>query len=204
MKRLLPFFLLMVFLFVMLVVFRNPILVKVGSFLIHEDNVEKVDAMVVLSGSAFERGGKGASLWGQGVANKILCPGGNLVLDLLILTGDTIYENNLTRLKLIQEGVPDSLIFCVNEGTSTIEEANAILRYCQAKNVKSIMIVSSYFHTARAYRVYKKVFEGSGISINMQGSPAIRYDEKKWWTSEDGLINFNNELVKSIYYFVKY
>lgn len=204
MRKLLAIVVIGAMLMVFLFVFRNSILLYAGNLLIHEDKVEKVDAMVVLSGSAFERGGKGALLWSKGVTNKILCPGGNIVLDLLILTGDTIYENNLTRLKLIQEGVPDSLIFCVNEGTSTIEEAGAILNYCQANNLKSIMIVSSFFHTARAYRVYKKVFDGSGIVINVQGSPAIRYDEEKWWTSEDGLINFNNEVIKSIYYCLKH
>lgn len=183
--------------------FKVPILQFAGSLLIHEDPLTHADAVVVLSGSAFERGNKGAELIGKGYANKILCPGGNIDYTYLILMGDSIYESDITRKKIIRNGINDSIVIAIHNGTSTIEEAKAIRAYCKFNNIKSLIVVSSYFHTARVNRVYKKVFDNSNIKIIIRGANSVYFDEKYWWKSEYGLLNFNNEIIKTLYYLFK-
>lgn len=204
MKKLIVFIVFLVMLVAVLKTFHSPILRYAGRCLIKEDSLQKADALVVLSGSAFERGNKGAELLQNGYAKKIICPGGNLDLNYLILFGDSIYECDITKKKILQSGVSDSVVVCVYNGTSTLEEAQAVKAYCLQQKLKSIIVVSSYFHTARVKRVYAKIFAGSDIKIIVRGAKSVHYDENQWWQSEEGLISFNNEWMKTLYYFIKH
>lgn len=201
MKKLFGFILCVFLLMAILGIFRAPILRIAGNGLIYQDSLQVSEALVVLSGSAFERGNKGAELLKNGFAKKIICPGGNLDMNYLILYNDSIYEGDITKKKIVQSGVADSLVVALHEGTSTLEEAESIYRYCLKEKIRSIIVVSSFFHTARVHRVYQKCFNNSGIRITIQGANSIRYDEQNWWRSEDGLIGFNNEWMKTIYYY---
>lgn len=204
MKKLFSCIVLIVMFWAVFKTFHAPILRVAGQFLIHEDSLQKADALVVLSGSAFERGNKGAELLQNGFAQKIICPGGNLDLNYLILFGDSIYECDITKKKIMQSGVSDSALVCVYNGTSTQEEAHAVKEYCMLHRINSIVVVSSYFHTARVKRVYAKIFSDTHIKIIVRGANSVRYNENLWWQSEEGLIAFNNEWLKTFYYFVKH
>jgi uncharacterized SAM-binding protein YcdF (DUF218 family) len=204
MKKPIVFVVFVMMLAAVLKTFHSPILKFAGQCLINEDSLQKADALVVLSGSAFERGNKGAELMQNGFAQKIICPGGNLDLNYLILFGDSIYECDITKKKILQSGVSDSSVVCIYNGTSTQEEAQAVKEYCILHHFKSIIVVSTYFHTARVKRVYSKIFAGSGIAIIVRGAKSVHYDENLWWQSEEGLISFNNEWMKTFYYFVKH
>ncbi|MBL7799292.1 MAG: YdcF family protein [Chitinophagales bacterium] len=204
MKKLFGFIVLIVMLWAVFKTFHAPILRTAAQFLIHEDSLQKADALVVLSGSAFERGNKGAELLQNGFAQKIICPGGNLDLNYFILFGDSIYECDITKKKILQSGVSDSSVVCIYDGTSTQEEAQAVRAYCLLHQIKSIIVISTYFHTARVKRVYSKIFDGSGITIIIRGAKSVHYDENQWWHSEEGLISFNNEWMKTFYYFLKH
>lgn len=204
MKKLFGFVVMLVMLGAVFNTFHTPILRFAGNCLISEDSLQKADALVVLSGSAFERGNKGAELLQNGFAKKIICPGGNLDLNYLILFGDSIYECDITKKKILQSGVSDSSVVCIYNGTSTQEEAQAVKAYCLLHQFKSIIVVSTYFHTARVKRVYSKFFDDSGITIIVRGAKSVHYDENQWWHSEEGLISFNNEWMKTFYYFLKH
>jgi uncharacterized SAM-binding protein YcdF (DUF218 family) len=108
---------------------------------------------------------KGPELLQNGFAKKIICPGGNLDLNYLILFGDSIYECDITKKKILQSGVSDSSVVCIYNGTSTQEEAQAVKEYCKIHQFKSIIVVSTYFHTARVKRVYSKVFAGPVLPL---------------------------------------
>lgn len=204
MKKLVVALIVLVMIVSLLKTFHTPILQKMGDLLIYQDSLTNADAMVVLSGGAFERGNAGAEIFKTHKIKKIICPGGNINYDALILYGDTVYESDITRLRIIQKGVPDTVVVALHEGTSTFEEAEEIKNYCTTYGFSSIVIVSSYFHTARVNSVYKKVFRDSNIKTCIRGAYSVRFDEKQWWKSEEGLIAFQNEMIKTIYYYFKY
>ncbi len=184
------------------VIFKTPILQSFSGFLIKQDAPEESDAMVVLSGNAFDRGNEGARLYRDGYTKRVICPGGNLERAFLIM-GDTVYESELLKKNIVRNGVPDSMITLLRYGTSTAEEADTLLGYCREHHVKKLLVVTSLFHTRRAGKVYRKKFAGTETKIIMRGAHDSQFDENYWWKDEYGLIALNNEYMKTFYYFLK-
>jgi uncharacterized SAM-binding protein YcdF (DUF218 family) len=201
-KKLLASILFLIMLIAVCAAFKTPILQPFSNFLMKQDAPEKADLMVVLSGSAFDRGNEGARLYKEGYAKQVICPGGNLE-DLFLILGDTMYESDLCRKNVIRNGVADSLVTALHYGTSTREEADTILGYCKQHQIKKIIVVTTLFHTRRAGRVYKERFAKEGITVLMRGAHASDYSEDLWWQSEYGLIALNNEYMKTLYYLIK-
>ena len=202
MKKTLAFLCLCIMLIAIGVTFKTPILQSFSNFLMKQDNLEKVELIVALSGNAYERGNEAADLLKQGYAPRIVCPGGNLETIFLVL-GDTIYESDLCKKDIVRNGVSDSLVAALHYGTSTREEADTILGYCKEHHIKKIIVVTTLFHTRRAGNVYKKRFAAEGITVLMRGAHAFDFDEDTWWQNEYGLIGLNNEYMKTLYYFIK-
>lgn len=157
----------------------------------------------VLSGGAFDRGNKAALLYQEGKILQFICTGKNQSPDLKALGTDTL-ESDLTKLQMVKQGVVDSLIFLLKEGTSTLEESEAILAYCKTNKIKEIGIISSRFHTKRVHQVFTKKFRKEGIEVFIYGAPSSMYNEMEWWQSEYGLIALNNEYIKQLYYLIKH
>lgn len=202
MKKWLAFIFLCIMLIALGVVFKTPILRSFSNFLMKQDDPEKADLMVVLSGNAFDRGNEGARLYKADYAHHIVCPGGNLEHAFLIM-GDTVYESDLCKKNIVKNGVPDSMVTVLRYGTSTLEEADTILGYCREHQIKKIIVVTSLFHTRRAGKVYRKRFAAAGIRVMMRGAHDSDFDENLWWQNEYGLIGLNNEYMKTLYYFLK-
>jgi uncharacterized SAM-binding protein YcdF (DUF218 family) len=184
------------------IVFKTPILRSFSNFLIKQDPLEKADLIVALSGSAYDRGNAAADLYKQGLAPRIICPGGNLE-ELFLILGDTIYESDMCKKNIIRNGVPEQSVTAIHYGTSTREEADTILSYCNLHHVKKIIVVTTLFHTRRAASVYKNRFAKEGIAVIMRGAHSSEFDENLWWQNEYGLISLNNEYMKTLYYLIK-
>ena len=184
-------------------VFQTPILRWFATSLIVEDPLQKVDAMVVLSGGGYDRGNEAVEIVHQGYTNKIICTGGNPVIELRVFNIDTL-ESDMTVANLKRQHIPDSIIVELRDGTSTKEEADIILNYCKQNNLKKIMILSSKLHTHRVQEVFKKKLRQAGIETVVRGAHNSRFDEMLWWKDEDGLIAVNNEWLKRFYYWYKY
>jgi uncharacterized SAM-binding protein YcdF (DUF218 family) len=202
MRKLLAFILLCIMLIAVGITFRTPILLSFSNHLIQQDEPQKVEAMVVLSGNAFERGYEAYDLFMKGYAPKIICPGGNLQPDFLVLN-DSVYESDLTKKSILRQHVADSIVITLHQGASTAEEAVAVLKYCKENHIKKIMVVTTLFHTRRAGHVYHKLFDKEGIQVIMRGAHCYMYDENHWWQNEYGMIGLNNEYMKTLYYWLK-
>lgn len=202
-RKIAIFFIGLSFLFAILFLLRTNILKGLADYLIVETSFDKVAYAFVLSGNALDRCGKAAELYHQGKVAAFVCTGANQSNDLKSLGIDTL-ESDLSELQLIKNGVPSALIIKIKIGTSTMEEANWILSFCQEKQLKEILIVSSKFHTRRVHQVFTKAFAEEGIQVHIAGAPSSQYDEMEWWKSEYGLIALNNEYLKQLYYLINY
>ena len=182
---------------------RMPILRGMGSFLIAEDAPERVEALVVLGGSSFDRAQAAANLYEQDYTPLLLTVGENVPSVLQVL--DTILtEAQLSQIALKEHGVPTHAIVAISVGTSTMEESEAILAYCQQEQITSLAILSDKFHLRRTRGVFEDKFEEAGIKVIFCGASSSRYEEEEWWRYEAGLIMVSNEYMKLIYYFLKY
>ncbi len=183
--------------------FRAPILRSFATFLIREDSLQKADAIFILSGGGYDRGNLAAKLFDNGWAPKIICTGGNAMPELCVFDIDTL-ESDMARANLLQQGIPDSVIVMIRNGTSTKEEAKIIFNYCSTNHFTRIIIVSSKLHTYRVNDVFRKKLKEQGVDLIIRGAASSRFNELEWWKTEDGLIAINNEWLKTFYYWWKY
>lgn len=180
-----------------------------AKFLIKEAPLDKADAIVVLSGSATyrERAQEGARLFFEGRAPRI------------VLTNDNhqgswssaqqrnlfFYERSLEELKK-SDVPPQSVEVLMQPVTSTYEEAELIRDYAQQHGLRSILIVTSAYHSRRALWVFSRVFRDTGIQI---GLDAVRPGQQSpppetWWLTLKGWRLVPTEYVKMLYYVIRY
>ncbi len=181
---------------------RNVLLPLPAKWLIKEDELQKVDAMIVLSGSGYDRGNEAARIFKGGYVSKIVCPGGNPAYEFRILKL-FISESEAAKLNLIRNNVPDSSIVVISKGTSTVEEAKFLYAFLNEHKYQKVILLTSLYHTRRAGRIFRKEFQNSDVQFIVRGAKSSRFDEYKWWLNEDGLIAMNNEIIKSFYYLFK-
>jgi uncharacterized SAM-binding protein YcdF (DUF218 family) len=187
----------------LLYIFREPVLRWFATELIVEDPLQKADAVVILSGGGFDRGNEAVKIMKAGYVNKAICTGGNPVIELKVFNIDTL-ESDMTAANLRRQGIPDSEIVELRNGTSTKEESLLIADYCHEHAIKKIMILSNKLHTRRVCEVFKPKLKKQNIEVIVRGAPNSQFDELKWWQDENGLIAVNNEWLKRFYYWWKY
>jgi uncharacterized SAM-binding protein YcdF (DUF218 family) len=188
---------------ILLYTFRQRELRWFATSLIVEDSLQKVDAIVVLSGGGYDRGNEAVKIINAGYARHVICTGGNPVIELKVFGIDTL-ESDMTAANLRRQSIPDSDITELRDGTSTKEESDIIADYCLQHQIKNIIILSSKLHTHRVQSVFKNKLQKQGIEVIVRGAPNSRFDELQWWRDEDGLIAVNNEWIKRFYYWCKY
>jgi len=187
-------------------IFKTEILKGVGNYLIYESELKKADAVFVLGGNTYDRTIRAAELFKQNYSNKIITLGAN-VATVLKSTGDSLPDALIAREQL--EKIDSALFNEANviplvEGTSTQEEAEAILNFSLENNYTKVIVVSDKFHTRRISNTFIDSFKEEGIEVMLSGASHSSYDEEFWWKSEAGLIMVNNEYVKILYYLVKF
>lgn len=204
-KRRLVFVSVLLLFLILIVVFRVNILRSIGNGLVYQDKPEPCEVIFVLSGSADERAKQAAYLHKKGYAPRIICTGA-IVPENVELLGMNYTEAQITQIALTKRyKVPDSLVTCLLEGTSTKEEADAILDYAEKHHLTKIMIVSTAFHTKRVKYIFRKKFKrNKNIKLCIQAAPALDYNERYWWKDEEGLLTVYTEYAKKMYYFFKY
>ena len=175
----------------------------VAFFLTEEDPLpQKADVMFGFSGAAKERGIGAAKLYHAGIVKRIICTGEIITHDMEVLKLP-YKESDITKQCLRNEGVPDSCIQILPVGTSTWDEYLAIDQYCVQKQFRSVILLSTKFHTNRIHRLFSKT-QHQNLQYYVSGTPSIDYKENEWWKYEQGLIFVNNECLKTIYYWLKH
>ena len=187
----------------LLVLCRIPILRATGRFLITDTPTVHADVAYVLGGAAWDRGREAARLYSAGVVDHFVCTGSQIPGDLEAL-GLDITEGGVTRKVMIDGGVPADRILQLDQGTSTMEEAGALLEHARNTGVDTVLIVSHSFHLRRIRFVFEDRFRYAGITVLLHGSPSDYFDEERWWDTESGLMIVYNEYVKLLYYHLKY
>jgi uncharacterized SAM-binding protein YcdF (DUF218 family) len=177
--------------------------------LIVRSGPETADAIAVFSGSATykERIEKAGLLFKQGVA------------PLVILTNDGQRSGwsrekrrnplfvELAQNLIEQSGVPQDRILVVpTQVDSTFTEANAVKEFAQRNRIRSLVFVTSGYHSRRALWTVRRVFDGSGIEVGIQPvEPGLETpSEWTWWVTAKGWQFVAGEWVKYGYYHLAY
>jgi uncharacterized SAM-binding protein YcdF (DUF218 family) len=182
---------------------RAPLLRGVAEAWIVDDVPTKADALVVLGGGVQYRPFAAARLYKKGLAPKIL------IMDIKLGATDemglTQPQKDLTRRLLLHQGVPENAIEMVGRTVSnTAEESVGVFDWAQQHGARNLIVVTEIFHTRRARWIFRKRFKGTGTDIQMVAVEPVEYQAKNWWHSEQGLIAFQEEIFKFLYYRFKY
>ncbi len=154
------------------------------------ENLKNVDAIVILGGGLNE----GRSpfpednlypkehtlsrlIYGYFIWKKLMVP---IVLSggrpLMSLPGT---EADVMKDFLVRLGVPDSFIIVENRSRNTYENALYSLKICKDSDFKSIVLISSAFHLARALGL----FSGKGITVYPAPSSYLTEAHPYTWIS---------------------
>jgi uncharacterized SAM-binding protein YcdF (DUF218 family) len=110
--------------------------------------------------------------------------------------------NRAVRLKL---GVPpEAIVSFGTDVSSTYEEARALAEWANRDGIKSIIVPTEIFSSRRVRWILVKELSGLDVGIEVQALPPLDYDLDNWWRHEAGVIGFQNEVIKYLYYRVKY
>jgi uncharacterized SAM-binding protein YcdF (DUF218 family) len=183
--RRLRFQLALAFLLLVAVVYlaRDLWLTALGTALVHDDGAAKAEIAVVLAGDYFGyRIIKGAELARRGYVPLVLVSG----------PPDVFYGINEADAAIrfaLGKGYPaESFIPLYHTGLSTREEAVAVLDALKQRNIHSVLLVTSDYHTARARRIFLAAERqrGGGPDLRMVASPDRYFSAANWWRNREG------------------
>lgn len=157
------------------------------------------DAICILLGGFQVRPMRAAELYLRGYAPRVL------IVD---YPDDIFYgsmESQLARILTRRAGVPDEALVRVRARvTSTEEEARLYREYAERNGLKSLLVVTSAFHTRRSRWIFERVFAGSGIRLSYAASFEPHVNERNWYTTDEGLVVYFSETLKTLYYYLRY
>lgn len=150
------------------------LILNAGRVLVIRD-LRQADAIVVLNGESDRRPALGVELFRQGYARRI-------VLDVsqdghvYHLTQAQIAE---AYIRTLPPEIAGSVSVCATSAQSTREEAGQVRRCLDAAGARSVLVVTSEYHTRRAVSVFRHVFPDRSVGV----AGAVEPEEfgVRWW-----------------------
>lgn len=167
------------------------LLVGVGFYLSPQDNADKADAIVVVSGGqTTSRAEKGIDLYKQGYASNIIFSGAAL--------DDGPSNAFAMRDQALASGVPAGNIYIDEKSQNTYENAVNSKAILQSLAASKIILVTSPYHQRRANQTFESVL---GKSYQVLGVSAFddRWSKSQWWRRGFPLFISVSETWKLIY-----
>jgi uncharacterized SAM-binding protein YcdF (DUF218 family) len=164
---------------------RVSILREIGSFLIVEDSLQPVAAIVVLAGEGKPpfRAIEAARLYRAGWAPLVVIVRGAHGKEFEPEQDRAIESrerSDPSRETLMREGVPVSAIFLVkHDARNTLQELQAVFRALPS-NESPVILVTSQSHTRRTRLTWQYVTQGQSRAI-MRTVATDSFNANRWW-----------------------
>jgi uncharacterized SAM-binding protein YcdF (DUF218 family) len=182
---------------------RAPLLRGAARLWIVDDAPARADAIVILGGGLDSRPTEAARLYHQGLAPRILVM--QPELSRVTRMGLVIDYYSLTRTLLLMDKVPAEAIVPLPQSVrSTFDEANALATWARANNAHQFLVPTDLFHTRRARWILRRILNQPEDDIRMIPTNPKDYTAADWWQQEEGLVDFQNEMVKFGMYLCRY
>ncbi len=175
--------------------------------LIVEQPLERVDAIFVLGGSAAykQRAEQAAMYYTSGISARILLSDDGERAGWSQAEQTNLPFIELARRELVRQGVPpDAIIQLPGEQTGTQSEAETLASVADELQIRSVLIVTSPYHTRRAVSTFRKIMPG--LTIGIASTPLGRESPQPdwWWIYSSGWRDVGAEYVKSLGYWLFY
>jgi uncharacterized SAM-binding protein YcdF (DUF218 family) len=167
---------------------RGPILRFVGESWIVEDQLERSDAIIVLSDDNFyaDRATRAAELFRRDMAPEVVASGRRLrpfagIAELMVHD-------------LSERGVPKGKIEAfAHDANNTREEAQALAQLAARKKWRSVIVVTSNYHTRRVRYIYARVFP-STIRVQIASARDGDFDPEHWYRYRESIKKLTREM----------
>ncbi len=150
-------------------------LIAIGAILIVADPVERVDAVVVLSGGDGNRLAVAIDMHTNGFAPN------------LVITDTTSGMNNRLVREAVRGGFGRESIFVTDlKVDSTYDEALAVRDLASKRNWQKLMVVTDPYHTFRTRLIFNRELRNSGIEILVRPVSGHWFTSRTWFTHVEG------------------
>jgi uncharacterized SAM-binding protein YcdF (DUF218 family) len=172
----------------------------IGTLLIvPDDPPARADAIVVLGGGyrSGTREQRAADLFAAGIAPLVLTTGGPTAGE----TAPATYADWSVQ-RLVRRGVPAERIEATNQGDSTQTDARGVRALAEAREWRTLILVTDSWHSRRTAIIFDRVFRGTAVRLHSAPAPDPRFIPTAWWTHENSALVVLTEYVKFIAYLV--
>src|SRR5262249_51504043 len=143
-----------------------------------------------------------AELWQRGLADKILIsqPSEERAVSIGMPS-----HSELNREILLKLGVPGGVIETFGTANQNTRDEAVSLREWAERNAASAFIIPTEIFPARRVRwIFRREFSGTAVKIVVLSFDSPHFTRREWWKTEHGVVAFQNEVLKYIYYRLKY
>lgn len=178
-------------------------------FLIVRDEPMRADAMIILNLQT-ARLDHGVGLFKKGLARKlIVMPGEGLKRPFVKILGVELRVLDIYKMVieyLVRSGIDrEAIIYEETLVQSTYEEAEVAKKVCDQHGFKSLLVVTSGFHSRRTMYAFRKVLDGR---VALKSLPVPLENEnfrlEGWIGRENEVLYVINEYIKYFFYILKY
>lgn len=179
-----------------LIFFGHPFLLgKAGKFLYKKDELKPADVIVVLAGEEKERVEYGAYLYREEWAKKdrIIMAGGPLVWK---YSWASLMKEHAEHI-----GIPGNAILLEDKSRSTEEDAKYTQEILRRNKYKSLILVTSPYHSKRAYTIFRKIM-GKDMYIISAPVENSWFQFGDWWKRRRDRAVVLNEYAKFLWLWI--
>jgi len=166
----------------------------IGGALVVSVSPFQAEAVVVLAGD--DTGGrilKAAELVKQGYARIAFVSGPECCYGM--------HESDVAIPFAVRHGYPQQWFIPVTSSSkSTRDEAQAMVREIERRQIVRFLVVTSNYHSARAARVYRALVPAA--RFRMIAAPYPGFDPDAWWRTREGEKQFAMEWMKTVAYWM--
>lgn len=163
-----------------------------AAWLVVTANPVKADAIIVLGGGDVSRLRKGARLYDQGVASRLV----------LVDTSQKDWTH-MMRKQCDDCALEEKQITIIEGSTSTQTDAELTLVHCQQNSLKSVLVVTSPYHTRRAKLFFDAIYGPIGIRTQIVSTDdygKLKRPDDEWWRDERTMQTVWVEFGKMLYW----
>src|SRR5947209_7680863 len=161
----------------------------IGSWLSVEDPLEKVDAIVAISGDTGARADTAITLWKAGWAPIIVFSGA-------AVDPDSVSSAEIMRREALRQGVPENAVLVEGASTTTEENAAEVAKLMTGRKLHSAILVTSPYHQRRAAYEFHRAFDPRGLVFRNHPANDPEWNAFLWWRQEPVRSRTLLELVK--------
>ncbi len=148
-----------------------------GSWLAVEDPLEKVDAIVAISGDTGARADTAITLWKAGWAPLIVFSGA-------AIDPESVSSAEIMRREALRQGVPESAVLAEGASTTTEENAAEVAKLMAGRKLHSAILVTSPYHQRRAAFEFHRAFDPRGLVFRNHPASDPEWNAFLWWRQE--------------------